>query len=242
MIELFKLDHSLNFPAHQFALDEPNGLLAFGGDLSPERLIFAYKHGIFPWFSKGEPILWWTPDPRGVIYTDDFKPSRSLKKSIRKYNYRATMNYAFKEVITSCATVSRVKAGDTSNQGTWITDEMIHAFIDLHYSGYAHSIEVWDGNDNLVGGLYGIGINGIFCGESMFHKNTDASKAAFLALVNYMKARKMPLVDCQMNNQHLQSLGCIEIPRAEFLAELKVLINRQSSNEKLWQPSPLSFE
>ncbi len=241
MIELFKLDHSLNFPAHQFALDEPNGLLAFGGDLSPERLIIAYKHGIFPWFSKGEPILWWTPDPRGVIYTEDFKPSRSLKKSIRKYDYRATMNYAFKEVITACATVSRSDDHQENNHGTWITNEMIHAFIDLHYSGYAHSIEVWDANNKLAGGLYGIGMNAIFCGESMFHTGTDASKAAFLALVNYMKVRKLPLIDCQMNNRHLKSLGCIEIPRAEFLAELKVLINRPKANEKLWQQTTLSL-
>ncbi|MEM0909772.1 MAG: leucyl/phenylalanyl-tRNA--protein transferase [Pseudomonadota bacterium] len=241
MIELFKLDHSLNFPAHQFALDEPNGLLAFGGDLSPERLIFAYKHGIFPWFSKGEPILWWTPDPRGVIYTDTFKASRSLRKSIRKYGYRATMNHAFKEVITACATVSRRDVDHTSHNGTWITDEMIHAYIELHYSGYAHSVEIWDADNKLAGGLYGIGINAIFCGESMFHNCTDASKAAFLALVNYMKANDMPLIDCQMNNQHLKSLGCVEIPRDEFLADLNELINRQSTISRPWQTTTLSL-
>ncbi|GLR69694.1 leucyl/phenylalanyl-tRNA--protein transferase [Agaribacter marinus] len=222
MIELFKLDHSLNFPAHQLALNEPNGLLAFGGDLSPERLVHAYKHGIFPWFSEGEPILWWTPNPRGVIDLSTYTPSRSLKKSVRKFKYHATMNFAFEQVIDACAKIPREASEQIENPNkTWITDDMIHAYIDLHYMGHAHSVEIWDENDELVGGLYGVAMNHIFCGESMFHLKNDASKAALWALASHMKKFDMPMIDCQMSNAHLTSLGCIEIERDAFLSVLK---------------------
>ncbi|MGQ8365669.1 leucyl/phenylalanyl-tRNA--protein transferase [Glaciecola sp. 1036] len=241
MIELFKLDHSLSFPAHQLALDEPNGLLAFGGDLSPERLLHAYNNGIFPWYSLGEPILWWTPNPRGVLLVDDFSPSRSLRKSVRKYQYTATMDYAFERVIDACAQVPRDVETLSNPNNTWITEEMLHAYIDLHYMGHAHSVEVWNGDGDLVGGLYGIGLNSIFCGESMFHIQTDASKAALWALVAHMKAQNLPLIDCQMTNPHLASLGCKTIPRDEFLPVLKSLVNKSVEND-VWTRRELDLK
>ncbi|MFC3120509.1 leucyl/phenylalanyl-tRNA--protein transferase [Agaribacter flavus] len=242
MIELFKLDHSLNFPAHQLALSEPNGLLAFGGDLSPERLLHAYKNGIFPWFSEGEPILWWTPNPRGIINLTTYQPSRSLRKNVRKYNYRATMNHAFDAVIKKCATIPRHIEKNTENpNSTWITNEMIHAYIDLHYMGHAHSVEIWDTNNTLVGGLYGIALNNIFCGESMFHVSTDASKAALWALAEHMRAFGMPIIDCQMSNPHLTSLGCEEIDRDNFLHILKQASETEVGAE-CWKKQTLFFK
>jgi leucyl/phenylalanyl-tRNA--protein transferase len=220
MLELFRLDHQLSFPAIELALDEPNGLLAFGGDLSPERLVHAYSQGIFPWFSEGEPLLWWSPDPRGIINTQDFFPSRSLLKSIRKQGYTATMDNDFNAVIDYCAKVPRRNIeleGEEHVNSTWITDEMIAAYKKLHQLGWAHSVEVWDAQSNLVGGLYGIAINGGFCGESMFHLKSDASKTAFLALTNHMRRHKLTFIDCQMLNPHLETLGCIEVPRSEFI-------------------------
>ncbi|WP_395342667.1 leucyl/phenylalanyl-tRNA--protein transferase [Ningiella sp. W23] len=219
MLELFKLNDEPSFPSVDLALEEPNGLLAFGGDLSVKRLQEAYKNGIFPWFSVGEPLLWWSPNPRGIIYTADFRPSKSLLKSIRKYSYHATINHAFNEVIERCAKVQRTKEeADNLAQlnATWIGNDMISAYQALHQSGSAQSIEIWDANNNLVGGLYGVTVGEVFCGESMFHLQTDASKAAFLALVSHMRSHKLPFIDCQMQNPHLASLGCIEIPRSQF--------------------------
>ena len=227
MIELFKLNHTLSFPAAEFALEEPNGLLAFGGDLSPQRLIAAYKQGIFPWNSKHEPLLWWSPSPRAIIYADKFTANKSLKKSIRKFAYTARLNTQFDSVITHCSSVLRRDPysigheDDEQSANTWITDEMLAAYKELHKLGYAHSIEVFNKENELVGGLYGVVVSGVFCGESMFHLQTDASKTAFLALSQHLVANKMSIIDCQLVNPHLERLGCISIQRETFLGLLK---------------------
>lgn len=243
MLELFRLDHKVTFPHVDFALDEPNGLLAFGGDLSPERLVHAYRSGIFPWFSEGEPLLWWSPDPRGIILTNDYKPSKSLQKSIRKHGYWATMNRDFATVIHQCAHVARGKHRThqvADNNNTWITDDMTNAYLRLHQLGWAHSVEIWDAQGKLVGGLYGIAINGGFCGESMFHLKTDASKAAFLALVRHMQRHNMAFIDCQMKNPHLSNLGCVEIARGEFLNMWRRAIG-EDSKAACWSEQTLEF-
>ncbi len=243
MLELFRLDHELTFPSVNLALDEPNGLLAFGGDLSPERLLHAYSQGIFPWFSEGEPLLWWSPDPRGIISTEDFYPSKSLLKSIRKNGYTATMDREFEAVLKHCAKVPRAKIqieDEQHNNSTWITDEMIDAYKRLHKIGWAHSIEIWDAQTNLVGGLYGVAINGGFCGESMFHLKTDASKAAFYALVLHMRRHSLNFIDCQMVNPHLETLGCFEVPRTEFIAMWHRAI-RQIVSDTCWTQQAVEF-
>lgn len=231
-IQLFRLDDATRFPPPHLALDEPNGLLAFGGDLSVERLLQAYENGIFPWFSEGEPLLWWSPDPRGVLLLDEFYVSRSFKKFLKKHPYRISKNQAFEEVIRSCALTPR------DDKGTWITTDMQHAYIRLHKAGYAHSIEVWE-DDTLVGGLYGIGIGNVFCGESMFHRRTNASKLAFYHLVHYMKSNGCRFIDCQMQTEHLASLGVKSIARDEFLQLLRIEQERGHASD-LWQ-SPLNF-
>jgi leucyl/phenylalanyl-tRNA--protein transferase len=243
MLELFRLDHNLTFPAADLALEEPNGLLAFGGDLSPERLLQAYTQGIFPWFSEGEPLLWWSPDPRGIIQTAHFHPSRSLRKSVRKYAYTATMNTDFNAVIEKCARVTRPSikiAQQEQINTTWITDDMMQSYQSLHQQGWAHSVEIWDQNGKLAGGLYGIAINGGFCGESMFHVKTDASKAAFWALVSHMRKHQLPFIDCQMLNPHLATLGCVEVPRYTFLNMWHTAINRQQQPD-CWSKQPLEL-
>lgn len=208
------LGDEVSFPSPHQALDEPNGLLAVGGDLSVERLLAAYQRGIFPWFSHDDPILWWSPDPRAVFWVDEYAPSRSLKKSVKRQSLRFTLNHAFDEVIRYCADVPRGE-----QNGTWITEEMLAAYRRLHRAGHAHSIEVWQG-DTLVGGLYGVYIDQCFCGESMFHLATDASKAALWALISLLKSENIPMVDCQMMNDHLASLGAQVLPREDFLAKL----------------------
>ncbi|WP_026375173.1 leucyl/phenylalanyl-tRNA--protein transferase [Aestuariibacter salexigens] len=229
MLELYQLSQRLAFPHPKHALEEPNGLLAFGGDLSIDRLELAYRNGIFPWFNEGEPILWWSPNPRGVLFPEHFHCSRSLTKFIRRHHYTITLNHAFPEVITACATVRRgpalgadsiAPAPDDGSSHTWITDNMIEAYIKLHQANIAHSIEVWD-NQQLVGGLYGIALGGVFCGESMFHYETNTSKLAFATLVALMKRHGMTLIDCQLPNPHLHSLGCESLARDAFLQRLK---------------------
>lgn len=228
MLTLTKLNEQLVFPPAETALVEPNGLLAFGGDLTEQRLLLAYSSGIFPWFSQGEPIMWWSPNPRGILPLDNFQASKSLKKFARNCAYQITINTAFSQVIDFCATIPR------DDSGTWITNKMITAYKDLHKLGHAHSVEVWS-DQTLVGGLYGVVVGKVFCGESMFHKATNASKLAMLNLVALLKGQGAEFIDCQMQNPHLASLGCIELPRAEFLTMLAK--QRQESFAKwVWQP------
>jgi leucyl/phenylalanyl-tRNA--protein transferase len=198
------------FPDPNAALTSPNGLLAIGGDLSPDRLIAAYAQGIFPWFNEGEEIMWWSPDPRAVLFLDDLKISRSLAKILRKELFQVTFDQNFPAVIQQCATTRK------QTVGTWITAEMIEAYCELHKRGIAHSVEVWQ-QDALVGGLYGIGMGRIFCGESMFSKHSNASKVALVYLVNKLKQHDFLLIDCQLPNPHLMSLGATTIPRQQFL-------------------------
>ena len=204
---------SIDFPPIESALDDPNGLLAVGGDLSVDRLLAAYQRGIFPWFEAGQPILWWSPDPRAVIAPSGVHVSRSLLKNMRRNHYRLSVNLAFEQVIKACS-----HARDDS-EGTWITEEMMNAYRQLHDQGHAHSIEVWC-NHELIGGLYGVAVGDLFCGESMFHQKTDASKMAFVALCKWLAIRKYRLIDCQILNPHLESLGVKTISRKVFKSYL----------------------
>jgi leucyl/phenylalanyl-tRNA--protein transferase len=189
------------------------GLLAVGGDLSPERLIHAYSNGIFPWFQDEEPILWWSPNPRFVLFPEDLKVSKSMKQVLKKDNFKVTMNKAFKAVVKNCA-----KAKRNDQDGTWITEGMVNAYYRLHQLGYAKSIEVWQ-NDELVGGLYGIEItDSVFCGESMFAKVSNASKVGF---ITFIQNSNYKLIDCQLHTKHLESLGAKNISRPEFLNFIK---------------------
>ena len=213
------------FPPLEEALLEPNGLLAVGGDLSPERLINAYKNGIFPWFNESEPILWWSPDPRMVLFPDELKISRSLKKSIKKNNYVIRTDHYFTQVMQACA------APRKNQTGTWVHPEMIAAYSTLHEIGLAHSVETWL-NGELVGGLYGIALGKVFFGESMFSCVPDASKIAFAHLVRQLTQWNFVLIDCQMSTMHLASLGAREIPRAKFSQLLNTSINQSVHGEK----------
>jgi leucyl/phenylalanyl-tRNA--protein transferase len=206
------------FPPVERALRHPNGLLCAGADLSIERLLAAYRRGIFPWYSDDEPILWWSPDPRMVLFTDELKISRSLAKSIRNKGYEVRVDTAFDEVIEGCAAPRR------GASGTWLGPEMRRAYRRLHRAGYAHSFETWrDGR--LVGGLYGVAIGRMFYGESMFTRAPDASKVALVALARTLRARGFPMIDCQQRTPLLAALGAREIPRAEFLRRLAALVN-----------------
>lgn len=212
---MYYLFNDLYFPPVTEADEE--GILAIGGDLSPERLLLAYKSGIFPWFNEGEPILWWAPDPRMVLFFDELAISKSMRKILNKKMFKVTYNKNFKEVILNCQQIKR-----EGQDGTWISDEMIEAYCKLNEEGVAKSVEVWQ-DDVLVGGLYGIdlGKGNIFCGESMFSKVSNASKTAFIALALYLKKENYKLLDCQVYNPHLESLGCREIGRDEFMSILK---------------------
>lgn len=233
MLTLTKLNQQLIFPPADMAHTDPNGLLAFGGDLNAKRLLLAYSSGIFPWFSHDEPIMWWSPDPRGILPLDNFKCSKSLKKFARNCDYHITINTAFNQVIDICATIPR------NDSGTWITDDMLNAYKHLHHLGHAHSVEVWS-EDVLVGGLYGIIVGKVFCGESMFHKATNASKLAMLSLVELLKSQAAEFIDCQMQNPHLASLGCIEVPRTQFLSMLAEQ-SQQTFEYDVWQPQTLNI-
>ncbi len=205
------------FPPVELALREPNGLLCAGGDLTPQRIVHAYLNGIFPWYSPGEPILWWSPDPRMVLFPSEFRVSRSLRKTLRNTDYRVRLDSNFKSVIKSCAGIRR-----RDQAGTWITPEVQAAYCRLHELGYAHSVETWvDGI--LVGGLYGMAIGKMFYGESMFARVTDASKIAFAHLVRFLGDCGFGMIDCQMNTPHLASLGAREIPREDFVSRLRPL-------------------
>ena len=223
--------HKAIFPDVELALTEPDGLLAVGGDLSVERLIAAYQQGIFPWYSEGQPILWWSPDPRMVLEPKDIKVSRSLSKTIRKQEFKITFDQNFREVITACSE-SRLEKGMVQDE-TWILDEMIEAYIKLHEQGYAHSVECWQ-NEKLVGGLYGIAIGKVFFGESMFSRVSDASKIAFVSLAKQLEKWDFKLIDCQVYTSHLESLGASMISRQQFISLLKENTIHSFENKK-WQ-------
>jgi leucyl/phenylalanyl-tRNA--protein transferase len=209
------LEASDPFPAVERALKNPNGLLAAGGDLTVPRLLAAYRRGIFPWYSNAEPVLWWSPDPRMVLYCEELKVSRSLGKSARNKGYEVRVDTAFEAVLEGCA---------DRPEGTWLGRPMRAAYLRLHRAGYAHSFETWLGPD-LVGGLYGVALGRMFFGESMFSRATDASKVALVKLVAALKGRGFPLIDCQMRTELLASLGAREIRRRAFLQELERLVN-----------------
>jgi len=211
-------DSPSDFPDVSDALDDPAGLLAGGGDLSPERLMEAYRRGIFPWYSSGQPVLWWSPDPREVLFPAEFHVSRSLRRHLRHANYRITENQAFRQVVSASAAPRTGQTGAAG--GTWITPEMQSAYCELHDLGLAHSIEVWSG-DTLVGGLYGVRSGGVFSGESMFSRESNASKAALAWLAGAAPERGIRLIDCQMPTAHLRSLGSRPLPRKQFLEWLK---------------------
>jgi len=204
------------FPPVERALKEPNGLLAAGGDLAPERLLAAYKQGIFPWYEDGQPILWWSPDPRAVLRPADLKISRSLRRSVTRRGFELRVDTAFARVVAACAEPRRYGGG------TWITAEMAEAYERLHELGWAHSFETWAGGE-LVGGLYGVAIGRAFFGESMFTRVTDASKVALVNAVAFLSGRGVELIDCQVASAHLKSLGAVDIPREEFLALIRNL-------------------
>ena len=215
-MSLFQLTDEIIFPP-PFLADE-NGLLAFGGDLQPARLVAAYSSGIFPWFSPGDPILWWFLDPRLVLFLEEFKVSRRLARELRQSRFRITFDHAFAQVMASCAKV-RLEQGEA----TWIGGQMLEAYCRLHDLGYAHSVECWQGEE-LAGGLYGIALDRIFFGESMFTRVSNGSKVALAALVSRLKAANFQLIDCQMTTRHLLSFGAREISGVEFLDQLKSFI------------------
>lgn len=217
----------LEFPPVSEAWDEPNGILAAGGDLSEARLIEAYCHGVFPWYNEDEPILWWSPNPRCVLKPADLKVSKSLRKTINKKKYAITFDQCFSEVISACATGR--EAADSHSSGTWISAEMKQAYIGLHQSGYAHSVECWLGKQ-LVGGLYGLAIGKVFFGESMFSRENDASKVAFATLCEKLTIKGFELIDGQVYSPHLETLGFTLIERSEFVASLKNLTNKREKS------------
>ena len=204
---------NLYFPDVNLALEEPNGLLAMGGDLSPERLITAYRSGIFPWYSDDQPILWWSPNPRAVLYPKAVHISRSLRKTLRRGVYRLSLDTAFRQVIEACAQPRR------EGVGTWITADIVDAYCALHEMGLAHSVEAWRGAE-LVGGLYGVAIGRVFYGESMFSRATDASKTALVTLAQQLDEWGYAMIDCQVASAHVASLGSIDIDRTEFVGLL----------------------
>lgn len=219
--------NNYEFPDTELALEEPNGLLAAGGDLSPDRLIAAYKKGIFPWYEDPQPILWWTPNPRSVLFPNKLHISRSLKRTIARGSYHVTFDQAFFEVVKGCSLPRK------DQHGTWITNDMHRAYTKLHSMGIAHSVEVWQ-NDVLAGGLYGLALGRVFFGESMFSLQPDASKVGFCCLVEQLSQWGFKLVDCQVETAHLNRFGAELIPRTQFNALLKQLINDQSIGS-VWQ-------
>lgn len=228
--------YSLWFPDVNKALREPDGLLAFGGDLSTERLLEAYRQGIFPWYEEGQPVLWWSPDPRAVLYPNRFHLSRSMKKLLAKRPFTITLNKDFEATIIGCA------ASRQHSRGTWITSPMRRAYSLLHEQGFAHSVEAWlDGE--LVGGLYGIAMGKVFFGESMFSRRDNASKVAFAHLINYLISHGYQMVDCQVQSAHMQSLGAELVDREIFCHQLKQWVTIPTSGDTLpaltWQTQEL---
>lgn len=222
-------DPDTPFPPVEMALREPDGLLAWGGDLSPRRLLAAYRHGCFPWYDRGQPIMWWSPDPRMVLATDGFHLSRSLRRFLLRSDWRIGIDSRFDAVISACARTPR-----PGQRGTWITAEMIDAYRQMHALGYAHSVEVIAADGELVGGIYGIGVGCMFFGESMFSRRSNGSKIALLALSRHLQAHGCPLIDCQMDTPHLRSLGADLQPRVHFIAASRQLCALPAP-EALWR-------
>lgn len=229
---VFYLNEKNIFPPVSFA--EKNGIIAVGGDLSPERLIKAYKNGIFPWFSEGDPIIWWSPDPRFVLFPEEIKISRSMKQEFRKGTFTITADKAFEHVIQECRKPRKHESG------TWITDDIVKGYTALHKAGYAHSIEAWK-DDQLAGGLYGVSLGGCFFGESMFTREPNASKAAFITLARRLAELNFDIIDCQVYTGHLESLGAIEIAREEFTAILAASLDRDTIRGNWSQNSLFDF-
>lgn len=228
------LDSSDPFPPVSRALKDPNGLLAAGAALTPERLIDAYRQGIFPWYSDDQPLLWWSPDPRMVLFPAELRLTRSLKKRLRRRDYEIRADTCFEQVMRACA---EPRPGQ---EGTWITDDMVDAYCALHAQGFAHSVETWiDGK--LAGGLYGIALGRMFYGESMFTRATDASKLAFAHLVRQLERQGFGMIDCQMKTSHLAAFGAHEIPRGDFMRKLQELVNYPGQNGK-WRLDDDLFE
>ncbi len=225
---VFRIPGQLLFPDP--ALAEPSGLLGVGGDLSPARLLLAYRSGIFPWFSEGQPYMWWSPDPRMVLYTRRLRVPRSLAKRIRQGRYEVRIDTDFAAVIRSCGEAER-----PDQDGTWLTEDMVRAYVRLHELGHAHSFEAWEG-DELVGGLYGVAVGRLFSGESMFARRPDASKVAFVHAVRQLDRWGFPLVDCQVHTEHLARFGAMEIDRAEYLGWVRELVEDEP------KPGPWAFD
>ncbi len=225
---VFQLTHELLFPPPELARDD--GLLAVGGDLSPERLLLAYSQGIFPWYSEGEPILWWSPTPRLILPPTEFHCSKRLARQIRQGIYRTSFDTAFREVISNCAGISR------QDNGTWIITAMIEAYCQLHELGYAHSVECWQ-DDQLVGGLYGISLGGTFFGESMFSQEPNSSKIAFATLCRKLSGWDFDLIDCQMKTEHLLRLGAKEIDGLDFNSRLAASLTKATRRGNWQEPT-----
>jgi leucyl/phenylalanyl-tRNA--protein transferase len=219
---IFHLTAKIAFPNP--TLSNSDGLLAVGGDLSPQRLLLAYQMGIFPWFNEGDPILWWSPNPRTVLYPKDLKIAKSMKQLLKNNRFQCTVDTCFERVIDECSLVPR-----KDQSGTWITEDMKNAYIYLHELGYAHSVEVWQQGE-LVGGLYGVSLGKLFFGESMFAKTSNASKFGFISFVEKLKERGYVLIDCQVHTDHLESLGAVEIPKKMFLDYLAA-----NTHEPTWK-------
>jgi len=228
-------DDEVGFPPVSQALTDPNGLLAIGGTLGTARLINAYEQGIFPWYNEDEPVMWWSPDPRCVIYTDQFSVNRSFARFLKKRQFKITLNHAFDQVIEQCAQPRPYQ------QETWIGDDIIKSYQNLHQAGIAHSVEVWL-DDQLVGGVYGIFVGHTFCGESMFSRVTNGSKTALYTLCQWLNKHQVTMVDCQVPNPHLMSLGAQEISRQQFISHLNCVTLRQRQTNIDWQPQELSYE
>jgi len=224
--------HNCQFPDNRLALQEPNGLLAVGGSLDSDTLLRAYRQGIFPWYSDDQPLLWWSPDPRAVLFPDQLRISRSLRKTLNSQRFNVTIDQAFDRVIRACAAP---RAED--NNGTWITHAMIAAYNQLHQLGHAHSVEVWQ-DDQLVGGLYGLALGRVFFGESMFHRQRDASKVGFAHLVEHIIALNFQLIDCQQATSHLESLGATTIPRHHFNELLQRYCDTDDISTNQQTPAP----
>ncbi|KXS51762.1 MAG: leucyl, phenylalanyl-tRNA-protein transferase [Marinobacter sp. T13-3] len=222
------------FPPADEALEDPDGLLALGGDLCPERLLLAYRNGIFPWFSDDQPILWWSPNPRCVLPPDEVHVSKSLRRTLNQQKFRITADQSFSRVIRLCA--------NTRPEGTWITDDMLAAYTELHRMGHAHSIEAWNRNGELVGGMYGLALGRCFFGESMFSLETNASKVLMVHLARQLSEWGYQMIDCQVESDHLLSMGARSIPRAEFLSILRACVDRKPDQPNwtfTWQwPGP----